>query len=50
MKQGLREGSCEDTVPIEEVSEEARFQRTWWDGPDTEAWPASEVCSRVWAF
>lgn len=50
MKQGMRDGSYEDTCLIKEALEGPRFHRTWWDGPDREVWPASEVCSRVWAF
>lgn len=50
MKQGMGEGSPEDAGLTAEVPEGAGFCRTWEGGPDRDAWQASEVCSRVWAF
>lgn len=46
MKQGMGEGSPEDAGLTAEVPEGGGFCRTW----DRDAWQASEVCSRVWAF
>lgn len=50
MKQGMGEGSPGDADLTAEVPEGAGFCRTWEGGPDRDAWQASEVCSRVWAF